>query len=149
MLRFGRINIVQEATKVGDGTMPIVDTGTMRAAWALLANSYARGFSGASPELANTLINRVNNGNVPDDVEWDNSMGDADLTANAQAAMSLLADPKFELKAGEATNLLTHNWQPLVEGQGPPPAPGLLEPPRRGREHCGSSTPAHPVRPRT
>ncbi|HEV8155904.1 MAG TPA: aromatic amino acid lyase [Gaiellales bacterium] len=110
MLRFGRINIVQEATRVGDGTMPIVDTGTMRAAWALLANSYARGFSGASPELANTLINRVNSGNVPDDVEWDNSMGDADFTANAQAAMSLLADPKFELKAGEATNLLTHNF---------------------------------------
>lgn len=110
MRRFGRINIVQEATKVGDGTMPIVDTGVMRAAWALLANSYARGFSGASPELANTLINRVNSGNVPDDVEWDNSMGDADLTANAQAAMSLLADPKFELKAGEATNLLTHNF---------------------------------------
>ena len=37
-------------------------------------------------------------------------MGDADLTANAQAAMSLLADPDFELKAGEATNLLTHNF---------------------------------------
>jgi histidine ammonia-lyase len=37
-------------------------------------------------------------------------MGDADLTANAQAAMELLADPNFELKAGEATNLLTHNF---------------------------------------
>ena len=110
MKRFGRINIIQEATRVGDGTMPIIDTGTMRAAWALLVNSYARGFSGASPDLARTLVDRVNSGHIPDDVEFDNSMGDADLSANAQAAMSLLADPKFELKAGEATNLLTHNF---------------------------------------
>jgi histidine ammonia-lyase len=110
MLRFGRINLIQEATRVGDGRLPIVDTGTMRAAWALLANSYARGFSGASPALAKTLVDRVNSGNVPDNVEFGNSMGGADLTSNAQAAMSLLADPHFELKADEATNLLTHNF---------------------------------------
>lgn len=110
MRRFGRINIIQEATRVGDGTLPLVDRGTMRAAWALLINSYARGFSGASPDLVATLVDRVNNNTVPDNVEYGNSMGDADLTANAQAAMSLLADPKFELKAGEATNLLTHNF---------------------------------------
>ena len=110
MKRFGRVNLIQEAIRVGDGTLPIVDVGTMRAAWALLANSYARGFSGASPELATTLVDRVNSGRVPDNVEFGNSMGDADLTANAQAAMSLLGDPRFELKAGEATNLLTHNF---------------------------------------
>jgi len=110
MKRFGRVNLIQEATRVNDGTLPTVDTGTMRAAWALLANSYARGFSGASPELARTLVDRVNSGRVPSDVEYGNSMGDADLSANAQAAMSLLADPRFELKAGEATNLLTHNF---------------------------------------
>jgi histidine ammonia-lyase len=110
MKRFGRINLIQEAIRAGDGTLPIVDTGTMRAAWALLANSFARGFSGASPELANKLVDRVNSGRVPDNVEFGNSMGDADLIANAQAAMSLLADPGFELKAGEATNLLTHNF---------------------------------------
>ncbi|QIG47428.1 aromatic amino acid lyase [Nordella sp. HKS 07] len=110
MRRFGRINIIQEATRVGDGTLPLVERGTMRAAWALLVNSFARGFSGASPDLVATLIERVNGNAVPDNVEYGNSMGDADLTANAQAAMSLLADPKFELKAGEATNLLTHNF---------------------------------------
>jgi histidine ammonia-lyase len=110
MRRFGRINIIQEATRVGDGSLPVVDPGTMRAAWALLTNSYARGFSGASPDLVATLVDRVNMNHVPDDVEYENSMGDADLTANAQAAMSLLADPAFELKAGEATNLLTHNF---------------------------------------
>jgi histidine ammonia-lyase len=110
IIRFGRINIIQEATRVDDGSQPIVDTGTMRAAWALLVNSYARGFSGASPDLVSTLVDRVNTDNVPDDVEFGNSMGDADLIANAQAAMSLLTDPKFELKAGEATNLLTHNF---------------------------------------
>src|SRR6266550_4664376 len=114
MKRFGRTNIIQEATRVGDGTLPVVDTGTMRAAWALLVNSYARGFSGASPDLAKTLLDRVNSGHVPDNVEYGNSMGDADLSANAQAAMSLLADPHFELKAGEATNLLTHNFIPVA-----------------------------------
>jgi histidine ammonia-lyase len=95
MKRFGRINIIQESTRVGDGSMPLVDAGTMRAAWALLVNSYARGYSGASPELAALLVERVNSGHVPDDVEYGNSMGDADLTANAQAAMSLLAEPVF------------------------------------------------------
>jgi len=110
MKRFGRINLIQEAIRVGDESLPTVDTGTMRAAWALLVNSYARGYSGASPELARTLVDRVNSGRVPDNVEFGNSMGDADLIANAQAAMSLLADPGFELKAGEATNLLTHNF---------------------------------------
>jgi hypothetical protein len=44
--RFGRINLIQEATHVGDGSLPIVDTRTMRAAWALLANSYAAASSG-------------------------------------------------------------------------------------------------------
>ena len=110
MKRFGRINIIQEATSVGDGTLPLVDRGTMRAAWALLVNSFARGFSGASPDLVRTLMDRVNANAVPGNVEYGNSMGDADLTANAQAAMSLLQDPSFELKAGEATNLLTHNF---------------------------------------
>jgi histidine ammonia-lyase len=110
IVRFGRINITQEATRVGDGNLPLVDDGTMRAAWALLVNSFARGYSGASPDLANLLVDRVNSGNVPDDVEYGNSMGDADLTANAQADMSLLADPSFRMKPGEATNLLTHNF---------------------------------------
>jgi histidine ammonia-lyase len=110
MIRFGRINIIQEATRVGDGSQPLVDTGTMRAAWALLVNSYVRGYSGASRDLVSTLVDRVNTDNVPHDVEFGNSMGDADLIANAQAAMSLLVDPGFELKSGEATNLLTHNF---------------------------------------
>src|SRR5262249_49002788 len=110
MQRFGRINMIQEATLVGDQSLPVVERGTMRAAWALLVNSFARGFSGASPALVATLVERVNAGNVPSRVEYGNSMGHADLTANAQAAMHLLADPKFELKAGESTNLLTHNF---------------------------------------
>lgn len=110
MRRFGRINVIQEATQVGDQTVPLVDRGTIRAAWALLANSFARGFSGASPDLVTTLVNHVNANAVPENVEYGNSMGAADLTANAQAAMSLLADPNFELKAGEATNLLTNNF---------------------------------------
>ena len=43
----------------------VVDPGTIRAAWALLANSFARGFSGASPELVEALVDRVNANAVP------------------------------------------------------------------------------------
>ena len=98
MRRFGRINIIQESTRVGDGT------------WALLVNSFARGFSGASPDLVATLVDRVSAHAVPENLEYGNSMGVADLTANAQAATSLLQTPGFDLKPGEATNLLTHNF---------------------------------------
>jgi histidine ammonia-lyase len=49
MLRFGRINIIQEATRVGGQTLPVVDRSTMRAAWALLVNSLARVFQGPVP----------------------------------------------------------------------------------------------------
>ena len=58
MQRFGRINIIQEATRVGGETLPLVDRSTMRAAWALLVNSFARGFSGASSDLVATLVHR-------------------------------------------------------------------------------------------
>jgi histidine ammonia-lyase len=55
MRRFGRINIIQEATKVGDGSLPLVDRGSTQAAWALLVNSFARGYSGASPETGGDI----------------------------------------------------------------------------------------------
>lgn len=108
--RFNRINLIQEATKIGDGLQSTLDPGVARAAWALLVNSYAKGFSGVSPELTEILIARVNDNQIPDDIEEGGSMGDADLNMNAKLALSLYDIPDFELGAGDEMNLTTHNF---------------------------------------
>jgi histidine ammonia-lyase len=108
--RINRINLIQEATKVGDGSQAYIETSVVRATWALLVNSYAKGFSGASPELAEELVRRVNTNELPAEIEDGGSMGDADLSMNAALAVALYAKPGFEVGAGEATNLLTYNF---------------------------------------
>lgn len=108
--RINRINLVQEATKIGDGSRPFIDPAIIRATWGLLVNSYAKGFSGVSPELAETLVERVNTNDIPKDIEYGGSMGGADLIMNAQLAVALYDNPGFEVGAGEATPLLTYNF---------------------------------------
>lgn len=108
--RINRINLFQEATKIGDGSRPYVDPAIVRATWALLVNSYTKGFSGVSPELAEELVERVNADRIPKDIEYGGSMGGADLIMNAKLAVSLYDKPGFEVGAGEATNLLTYNF---------------------------------------
>lgn len=108
--RFNRINVIQEATTLGDGSQPALDRGVARAAWALLVNSYAKGFSGVSRKLTEFLIARVNSNQIPDKIEDGGSMGDADLTMNCRLALSLYDLPGFELGAGEAMNLMSHNF---------------------------------------
>jgi len=108
--RFNRINVHQEATKIGDGSRPIVKTEVLRAAWALMVNSYARGFSGPSYELVEKIVERVNTNKIPTNVEYGGSMGDADLIMNNKLALSLFEDPDFELGPGEATTIMTHNF---------------------------------------
>ena len=108
--QFNRINVIQEATRMGDGSRRPLERGVARAAWALLINSYARGFSGVSRELTEKMIERVNSNRLPEDIEIGGSMGDADLTMNCQLALSLYDDPGFKLGAGEAMTLMTHNF---------------------------------------
>ncbi len=108
--RLNRLNLIQEATKVGDGSQWILEQSIVRAAWALMVNSYATGFTGASPGLAEKLVEHVNANRIPNDIEYGGSLGDADLTMNAKLALSLYDDPGFEVGAGEATNLLTSNF---------------------------------------
>ncbi len=105
-----RVNLFQEATIIGDGSQPTIDPGVVRATWALLVNSYAKGFSGVSPELAEELVERVNSNRIPTDIEDGGSMGDADLIKNAKLAVNLYGKPGFEVGAGEGTNLLTYNF---------------------------------------
>ncbi len=108
--RINRINLVQEATIIGHGPQAIVPAETVRAAWALMVNSYATGFAGASPELSEEIVKRVNANQIPQDIEYGGSMGDADLTMNAKMALHLYSDPGFAVGAGDATNLLTSNF---------------------------------------
>ena len=108
--RINRINLIQEATKIGDGSRAFIEKSVVRATWTLLVNSYAKGFSGASPELAEELVRRVNANDLPAEIEDGGSMGDADLSMNAELAVALYAKPGFEVGAGEATNLLTYNF---------------------------------------
>ena len=107
--RFNRINVFQEATTVGDGSRPYLEPNVIRGAWACLVNSYAKGFSGASPKLAADLVGRVNDNEMPMKIEDGGSMGDADLIMNNAVAVRLFEQPGFEIGAGEATNLMTHN----------------------------------------
>ncbi len=108
--RINRLNLFQEATNIGDGSQPYLEPSIVRAAWALMVNSYATGFPGASPELAEKLVERVNANRIPRDIEYGGSMGAADLIMNANLAVSLYDDPGFEVGAGDATNLLTSNF---------------------------------------
>jgi histidine ammonia-lyase len=108
--RINRLNLFQEATNLDDGSQPYLEPGIVRAAWALMVNSYATGFPGASPGLAEKLVERVNANRIPGNIEYGGSMGDADLIMNAKLAVSLYDDPDFEVGAGDATNLLTSNF---------------------------------------
>ena len=108
--RWNRTNVFQEATDIGDGSRPFLKPSVIRAAWALLVNSYAKGFSGVSIELAETLVERVNTNRIPENIEDGGSVGDADLIMNNKLTVSLYDTPGFKLGAGEATALMTHSF---------------------------------------
>ena len=100
--RFNRINVFQEATTVGDDSRSYLKPSAVRAAWACLVNSYAKGFSGASPKLAAEIVRRVNANEIPMRIEDSGSMGDADLNMNNALAISLYKKPGFELGARQS-----------------------------------------------
>ena len=108
--RWNRVNVFQEATVIGDGSRPFLAPGVVRATMALLVNSYAKGSSGVSLPLAETLVARVNENRIPKNIEDGGSVGDADLTMNNQLTVGLYDTPGFALGAGEATALMTHSF---------------------------------------
>ena len=71
-----------------------------------LANGLAQGYPGVRPELAQLLVDRLNQGATPL-VRMLGSVGQADLSANADLVDGLLDD--FELAAGEALVLVDNN----------------------------------------
>ena len=89
---------------IGQG--PDAPDEVVRAMTTVLANGLARGAAGARPELAQLVVDALNSGATPR-VRLLGSVGQADLSANADLAAGLVGD--FELDAGEGLALLNTN----------------------------------------
>jgi histidine ammonia-lyase len=100
--RFNRMLIGGHLMGQGD----IAPEAVARAVMVRLANGLAQGAAGARPELAQLVVDALNAGATPR-VRILGSVGQADLSANADLANELLGD--FELAPGEALALLNNN----------------------------------------
>jgi histidine ammonia-lyase len=89
---------------IGQG--PNADSDVVRAMMLRLANGLAQGAPGARPELAQLVVDALNDGSTPR-VRILGSVGQADLSANADLAHGLLGN--FALAEGEALALLNNN----------------------------------------
>lgn len=89
---------------IGQG--PDASADVVRAHMVRLANGLARGAAGVRPELAQLFVEALNAGVTPR-VRLLGSVGQADLSANADLANGLLGD--FELAEGEALALVDNN----------------------------------------
>ena len=78
----------------------------VRASLLRLANGLAAGYQGARPELAQLVVDALNENRIPE-VRSLGTLGQADLAQNADLAHGILGD--FELAAGEAGALLVTN----------------------------------------
>ncbi len=85
---------------------PTAPVEVVRATMVKLANMLAQGYSGVRPELAQLLVERLNDGASPR-VRMLGSVGQADLGPNADLVEDILGD--FELAAGEALVLVDNN----------------------------------------
>ena len=102
MARFNRNLIAGHL--IGQG--PIAERDVVRATMVRLANGFAQGAPGVRPELAQLVVEALGGGLTPR-VRVLGSVGQADLSANADLASGLLGD--FALAEGEALALLNTN----------------------------------------
>ena len=99
------------------GQRPLAPPEVVRAMIVCLANSLARGYAGVRPAVVDALLALLE-GNEPD-VRTLGSIGQSDLTANADLAAGILDD--VSLVPGEGLALLNHNafsagWSALALG---------------------------------
>ncbi|HLX77599.1 MAG TPA: aromatic amino acid ammonia-lyase, partial [Acidimicrobiales bacterium] len=80
----------------------------VRATMCCLANGFAKGYSGVRPELAQSIVNSLNEGVVPE-VRTLGSVGEADLGPLADLAAGLLSRGDIELEASEGLALIDNN----------------------------------------
>ena len=90
--------------RVGLGQAAAEDV--VRASLLRLTNGLVAGYQGARPELAQLVVDALNENRVPE-VRSLGTLGQADLAQNADLAHGILGD--FELAAGEAGALLVTN----------------------------------------
>ena len=97
-------SLLIDGHRIGQGEIATEEVA--RATMLRLANGLAQGAPGARPELAQLVVDALNDGAKPH-IRMLGSVGQADLAANADLASDLIGD--FELHAGEALALLNNN----------------------------------------
>ncbi len=103
----GRFNrLLVQSHRVAQG--PAVPAGLVRATMTCLANSLAKGTAGVRPDLAEMVIDSLNDGFVPA-VRPLGSVGEADLGPMADLAAGLLAHTGFSISDGEGLAFVNNN----------------------------------------
>lgn len=100
----GRYNhLLIDAHRIAQG--PLATPAVVRCAMACLANSYAKGAAGVRPELAQMIVDTLNDGFAPP-VRSLGSVGESDLGPMADLADGLLSRSGFALEQGEGLALI-------------------------------------------
>jgi histidine ammonia-lyase len=110
--------VAAHATRVPGPTLPAE---AVRGAMIYLANQFAHGLSGVSPELAELIIASINAPKMPE-IDGSGSVGASDLVPNAQLAHWMLNRPEAR-KLGlprpkETLSLINNNAVSLSQGAG-------------------------------
>ena len=108
--------LTAHATRVPGPTLP---PDAVRGALIFLANQFAHGLSGVSPELVQLIVASINSETMPD-IDGSGSVGASDLVPNAQLAHWMLGRPQAK-KLGlprpkETLSLINNNAISLAQG---------------------------------
>lgn len=108
--------VAAHATRVPGPTLPAE---AVRGALIFLANQFANGLSGVSPELVELIATAINGTEMPE-IDGSGSVGASDLVPNAQLAHWLLNRPEARKlglpKPKETLSLINNNAVSLAQG---------------------------------
>lgn len=108
--------VAAHATRVPGPTLP---ADAVRGALIFLANQFANGLSGVSPELVELIATAINRTEMPE-IDGSGSVGASDLVPNAQLAHWLLNRPEAKKlglpKPKETLSLINNNAVSLAQG---------------------------------
>lgn len=108
--------VAAHATRVPGPTLPAE---AVRGAMIFLANQFANGLSGVSPELVELIVAAINGAAMPE-IDGSGSVGASDLVPNAQLAHWLLNRPQAKQlglpRPKETLSLINNNAVSLAQG---------------------------------